>query len=166
MTLDKISTPTEAVPTSRKSTRETTKRRKVYERVRETEIPQALIEEFRKDDWELKLIRWSINGEEDYRNLAQRKQEGYEFVTADELPAWYKQSIRITDTSTAKGLITFGDLCLAKIDKDLRKSRSDHFQKVTDNEVSAVDIHVLEKKGFRNLGTRSRVMTREPGFAE
>ena len=64
------------------------------------------------------------------------------------------------------GCVTVGDLCLMKIDSDLRNSRRKFFQDETENHINAVDIHVLEKKGFRNLGTRTKVLTREPTFGE
>lgn len=140
------------------------KRRKTYERVREAEIPQYVRDLFRQDDYELKLIRWALNGEEDYRYLARRENEGYEFVSKDELPAEFLSSIREMDTRSRKGLVTMGDLCLMKVDVDLQKSRQDYFANVADQEVEAVNIHNITKKGLRDVGTKSKVMYREPSF--
>lgn len=147
-------------------TRGRTARKKVYQKVRETAIPAELIEHFKKDNYDLKLVRWSINGDEDYRYLARRENEGYEFVTESELPKSFMNSVRIMQTKSHPGLVTVGDLCLMKIDSDLRNSRRQHYQSETDREVASVDVHVLEKKGFRNLGSRSKVMMREPTFQE
>ena len=143
-----------------------TARKKVYERVVESKIPEELIAKFKKDNYDLKLIRWSIHGEEDYRYLSQREKEGYEFVTKDELPDWFQNTVRMIDTKGRQGMIIMGDLCLMKIDSDLRKSRTAAYQQDTYDQLSAVDINVLEKKGFRNLGTKSRVMMKEPTFQE
>ena len=146
--------------------RKAPKRKKVYQRVNETSIPQELQDHFKKLGYELKAIRWSIEGKEDYRYLSRREKEGYEFVTIAELPDWYVKSVRLLDTQSRNGLVTMGDLCLMKIDTDLRQSRRDYYEKVADNEIASVDVHVLEKKGLRNLGSKSRVIMREPTFAE
>lgn len=141
-------------------------RKKTYERPRESALPQELIDHFKKDDYELKLVRWASQGVEDYRYLNRREREGYEFVTASEIPPELMKGLITLDTKTKAGLIIVGDLCLMKIDKDLRQSRRDAYASVTDREVESVDIHVLEKKGFKNLGTKSRVMMREPKFGD
>ncbi len=142
-------------------------RKKVYERINETDLPASLVEKFKKDNYDLRLKRWSVFGDEDYRYLTQCENEGYEFVNVDELPESFLTGVRIMDTKGRKGLVILGDLCLMKIDCDLNKSRTKHFQDLTDAQVAAVDIHVLEKKhGFRNLGTRSKVMMKEPTFQE
>ena len=146
------------------ATKERQKRKKVYERVRETLIPQEIQELFKAQGYELKFIRWAIAGEEDYKYLARREREGYEFVTKSELPVEYLRSLRVTDTRSRTGLVTMGDLCLMKVDTDLRNSRRKYFQEETDAEVASVDIHILEKKGFRNLGSRSKVIMKEPSF--
>lgn len=146
--------------------RKAPKRKKVYERVRESALPDALREHFKKSGYDLKLVRWSLNGDEDYRYLNRREREGYEFVQVSELPDWYLKSVRSIDTKSRTGLITLGDLCIMKIDTDLRQSRRKFYQDEADREVDSVDVHVLEKKGFRNLGSKSKVMMREPSFAE
>ncbi len=139
------------------------KRKKVYERVREGSIPEKLQEHFRKDHYEIRLIRWSIQGQEDYSYLSRREREGYEFVTVDELPDWYKNAIRTIDTKGRKDLVIVGDLCLMKVDIDLRNSRRQTYEELTQRELNAVDSHVLEKKGFVTKGTRSTTM-KSPNF--
>jgi hypothetical protein len=142
-------------------------RRKTYVKPQESAIPLEVIKHFAKDDYELRWVRWCVQDVPDYRNLNRREQEGYEFVTVEELPANYVRTLRIRDTQTAKGLVTNGtDLCLMKVDKDLRQSRREHLAGKAQNELDAVDIHVLEKKGLRNVGSRSSVSFREPSFRD
>jgi hypothetical protein len=141
-------------------------RRKVYERVRSTMIPEAIKQHFAKRGYDLRLVRWSVGGVEDQRSLTTRENEGYEFVDAKELPDNYLKQLRLADTRSRNGLVTMGDLCLMKIDSELRQSRRDYFADETKAEMDAVDVHVLEKKGFRNLGTRSKVIMREPTFSD
>jgi hypothetical protein len=141
-------------------------RKKVYERVRESGIPAPLQAHFKKDNYDLKLVRWSIGGSEDYRYLNRREREGYEFVQVSEIPAHLMGGLNVMDTKSHAGLVTTGDLCLMKVDCDLRNSRRKAYQEITDREVDSVDIHILEKKGFKNLGSKSKVMMREPTFQE
>lgn len=141
-------------------------RKKVYERIRESSIPEELVEHFKKQNYDLKLIRYLLHGEEDYRYLYRRKREGYEFVTKKEVPEEFMDGFSLINTKSCQGLITVGDLCLVKVDSDLRKSRRDFFKEETERHIDAVDVHVLEKKGFRNLGTRTKVTNREPSFQE
>jgi len=156
-----------SIDTNESSTkdRKAPKRKKVYERVREGHIPAKLKEHFKKDEYDLRLVRWSLRGKEDFGNLNRREREGYEFVTMDELPNWYKDSIRAIDTPNRKGLVTVNDLCLMKVDTDLRNSRREVYQSATARELESVDMHVLEKKGFRNAGSSSKRIT-APGFQE
>ncbi len=143
-------------------------RRKVYERPSATSIPKSVEEAFAKDGYALRLVRWSLKGEPDYRYLNRREQEGYEFVKLSELPKDYAGQVRIRDTQTTKGLVTNGgDLCLMKIDVELRQSRVDYYDQQARNEQDSVDIHVLEKRGkLLNTGSKSQVMLREPSFQD
>lgn len=141
-------------------------RKKVYEQVVATEIPYDIIKTFAEDDYELRWVRYSLGGEEDLKNLSKREREGYEFVTADELPESFLYAIKVYDGKNRQGLITSGDLCLMKIDVDLRKSRSDHFKNRTDRETSAADVwNMTRKKGFIDAGSKSSVSVgKEPTF--
>ncbi len=142
-------------------------RRKVYERVKETEIPRELREVFGKNNYNLRWVRWQIQGTPDYRYLNKREREGYEFVTKQELPKDFARLMRYMDTDMATGLVTNGgDLCLMKIDSDLAQSRKEYYDDVTDQEVGAVDTNVLNKKGFNTRGSRTQIMNREPSFQE
>jgi hypothetical protein len=140
-----------------------TARKKVYERVRETAIPAGLEEIFKKDDYDLKLVRFLNNGNEDYRYLNRRLTEGYEFVTASEIPDEMKSGLDVIDTKAHSGLVTVGDLCLMKVDKDLRNSRRKFYQDETSRHIQAVNVL---NKGFIDNGTSTRVLNREPTFQE
>lgn len=149
-------------------TKERPKRRKVYERVREAQIPDYVRKLFLEKGYHLRLVRWGIRGEVDYRYLSRQEQEGYDFVLKDELPSEYLRTLRVRDTDISKGMVTNGgDLCLMKMDIDLLKSRQDYYEDLARQELNAVDIHVLEKKhGLRNTGSKSQIMHREPSFQD
>lgn len=141
-------------------------RKKVYERINQSTLPEELIAHFKKDNYDLKTVRWAQQGDEDYRYLNRREREGYEFVSANEVPQAMLKGLRTIDTKSHAGLLIMGDLCLMKIDCDLRNSRRRSYQQDTDREVASVDVNILEKKGFRNLGTKSKVIYKEPSFQE
>ena len=142
-------------------------RKKVYERIREGVIPDYVNEHFEAQGYALKPVRWTLQGVEEYRYMAHRENEGYEFVTADELPKEYLSSVKLEDVRGRKGLVTMGDLCLMKIDLDLRQSRIEAFQDDAAKELNAVDINTLRRKhGFKNLGTKSKVMLKAPDFQD
>lgn len=141
-------------------------RKKVYEQVVATQIPQEIVDMFAKDEYELRWVRFNLGGEEDLKNLSKREREGYEFVTTDELPEYFLHSIKVFDGKGRQGLITSGDVCLMKVDVDLRKSRAAHFKNKTDQETRAADVwNITKKKGLIDTGSRSSVSTgKEPTF--
>lgn len=141
-------------------------RKKVYERTVEAKIPDYLVKKFKKDNYDLRLIRWIVQGEEDYRNLSIAEKEGYEYVKVDEVPEEFLTTVKVRDSAGRKGLITLGDLVLMKMDSDLRKSRTEAYEQDARDQLASVDVHVLEKKGLLNTGSRSRVMYKEPTFQE
>lgn len=142
------------------------KRKKVYERQSDTDIPQDVIDLFLKDNYELRWVRWQVHGEDDFKSLARREREGYELVRAEELPSSYIYTLNKSDTKNRQGLVTSGDVCLMKIDVDLRNSRKKFYNDTTKAQVDAVNINVLQKKGFKNLGTKTRVVMKEPSFQD
>jgi len=143
------------------------KRKRVYERPMEQDIPDHVRNKFLKDEYALKFIRWSIHGEEDYKYLASRVNEGYEFVSADEIPSDYLMSLRVMDTRSRKGMVTSGDCVLMKIDVELQRSRAEYYENLTNEQNNAVDINVVaRKKGLKNLGSKSKVTLREPTFQD
>lgn len=164
--------PTETAPAKQetetvKSERTRPTRKKVYERVLEMEIPQYVRDIFQKDNYYLSYIRWSLEGEEDYRYLSARENEGFEFVKVDELPPDFLKTLRVYDSRARKGMVIAGDCVLMKIDNDLLQSRKDYYEEMTRQQGEAVDINVIAKrKGFKNLGSKTKVAHREPTFQD
>ncbi len=140
-------------------------RKKVYEPVTATDIPAHIVQRFKEDNYELRWIRFRLDGQEDYKSLYKREQEGYEYVTQDELPSDFLVGIRIVDGKSRQGLVTSGDVCLMKVDTDLRQSRRDYYKNKTNNEIQAADVWNITKKGFRDLGSKSSISYgKEPNF--
>lgn len=164
--LEKLEELITAAP-ARTASKEKPKRKKVYERQLETDIPQYVRDLFFKDDYALTFIRWSLEGEEDYRYLSARENEGFEFVKASELPEEYLRSLRVMDARARKGMVISGDCVLMKVDVDLQRSRQEYYEDLTKQQQDAVDINVISKrKGFINTGSKRTVSHREPTFQD
>jgi hypothetical protein len=140
------------------------KRKVKYEEVRETEVPREVQEKFLKEGWSLRFIRYYINGEPDYRYLNRREREGFEFVQLDELPEWYRDAFTVEDDRKRTGLLLSGDVVLAKAPVELIEDRRRYINNKTTAIVNAVDVNVLQRKGFVDLGSRSTINNREPEF--
>lgn len=149
------------IPTSRK-------RKVTYERTRDIELPDELEEHFAKYGFGLRLIRYSLDNREDFKNLYQRERSGYEFVTLKEIPKKFRDMFvphkldRDRDT-----ILTINDLCLMKAELSLLDSRRKYYENVTKERTQAADIFTtIKKHGLKDLGTKTTVSNREPTFQE
>ena len=82
-------------------------------------------------------------GEDDPRNIAKRRREGYEFVRADEHP---DETYAVHESGKFAGVIGSGDVVLAKIPKDLVDSRNEWVNTRTRNQQRAVDESLLKEQ--------------------
>lgn len=151
---------------SRKEDRERPKRKTTYQEYRETDIPDEIVEMFKKDGWHLRFLRYYSEGKPDYRYLSKREREGFEFVQLDELPDWYKSAFILEDDRHRKGLLVSGDVVLAKAPLELIEDRRRHINEKTDSYVNAVDINVLKKRDFVDLGSKTKINNKQPNFSE
>jgi hypothetical protein len=145
------------------------KRKTTYRRVIATQIPDDVKEAFLKDDWGLRFVRFSIHGQVDEKNLSARLQNGYEFVTVDDLKKkgveWYLQNFRMENTRQHSGVLVSGDTVLMKADVNLQASRTAMYQEISKRELDSADMAVVaKKKGFKDFGSRSHSTTSEPKF--
>jgi len=93
----------------------------------EMDIPSELEEKFLDAGFKLRWIRFTLNGEEDYRNLGKKQREGYEFVTLDEVKG-HLSMVKEVDTKNHRNLVTVGDLALAKIPLYKSNARKKYFE--------------------------------------
>jgi hypothetical protein len=140
------------------------KRKVKYEEQKATDIPKEVQDLFLKDGWALRFLRYYLNGEPDYKYLSQREREGFDFVQLDELPEWYQSAFTVEDDRKRKGLLVSGDVVLARAPVELIEDRRRHINNKTTAIVNAVDVNVLQRKGFVDLGSRSTINNREPEF--
>ena len=81
-------------------------------------------------------IRESIMHQDDRSNIHKRRREGYELVRAEEYPDF---DAPVIDEGKNAGVIGVGGLLLARIPEEIADQRNAHYQKVTQNQMEAVD---------------------------
>jgi hypothetical protein len=86
------------------------------------------------DGIKYRWLRVSAGGEDDARNIAKRKREGYEFVKKEEHPDF--------DVPMHES----GDLVLAKIPVEMADAKKEYFQNRTKQQTQAVDADVLKEQ--------------------
>ena len=88
-------------------------------------------------------IRESVMGFDDRKNLSARLREGFELVRADEYPDFEAPSIQ--DGKHA-GVIGVGGLILARFPIESKLERDAHYQRMTDNQMEAVDNDLMREQ--------------------
>jgi len=127
---------TEKIKTSRASqTREQTKRKAVWTPPSSLDAPPA------PAGFHHRWIRADTMGLVDTKNIAGRLRSGYELVRADEYAG---QDYPVLSEGKYKGVIGVGGLLLARISKELVKSRDEYFNKITQDKDDAIDNDLLK----------------------
>ena len=88
-------------------------------------------------------LRVSTGGEDDARNIAKRKREGYEFVRKEEHPDF---DVPVHESGKYAGVIGSGDLVLAKIPVEMAEAKNEYYQKRTQSQTDAVDADILKEQ--------------------
>ena len=95
------------------------------------------------DGIKYRWLRVSTGGEDDARNIAKRKREGYEFVRKEEHPDF---DVPVHESGKYAGVIGSGDLVLAKIPVEMAEAKNEYYQKRTQSQTDAVDADILKEQ--------------------
>jgi len=90
------------------------------------------------DGMKYRWLRVSMGGEDDARNIAKKKREGYEFVRKEEHPDF--------DVPVHESGKYAGDLVLAKIPVEMAEAKNDYYQNKTRTQTEAVDADILKEQ--------------------
>ena len=106
-------------------------------------------------------IRTETMGQDDTGNVSKKLREGWEFVRAEEIKNQIgEHDYPIISEGKHAGLIGIGGLVLARIPEEIVESRKQYFQKVTADQVKAVDQDILREQRPEmpiNVNRQSRV---------
>ena len=126
------------IKTSRASqTRAKTEKPKVWTPPSSLDAPPA------PDGYHHRWIRAESMGFDDTKNMAGKLRSGYELVRADEYPG--SEYPTVTE-GKYKGIIGVGGLLLARIPKELVKSRDEYFNKITQDKDTAVEQDLMKEQ--------------------
>ena len=99
-----------------------------------------------QDGWVFRWVRTSILGQTDATHTSRMFREGWEPVKAEDHP-----ELMLTSDVGSKyeGNIEVGGLLLCKAPEGKMQSRSEHFQKMADNQMQSVDNNYLRENDPR-----------------
>ena len=93
------------------------------------------------DGFHHRWIRAESMGFDDTKNMAGKLRSGYELVRADAYPG---SNYPVMNEGKYKGIIGVGGLLLARIPKEIVKSREEYFNKMTQDKDDAIDNDLLK----------------------
>jgi hypothetical protein len=117
-----------------------TETRVTAERPKQWAPAELLPEPDKQDGFAYRWIRVSMLNNADPRNLSAKLREGWEPVRAEEQPAL---QLLIDPNSRFKDNIEVGGLLLCKTPIELVEQRNAHFQKITNDQTTAVDNNLM-----------------------
>lgn len=112
------------------------------------DIPEDVENRFADQGLKLRWIRITSRGQDDYKNIGKKLQEGWQFVSVDEVPELMHSSI-VKDSGRYEGTICRGDLALAKIPLAKAKSRQRYFENQSREMVEAVNAQLMNSSDSR-----------------
>jgi hypothetical protein len=153
-------------------TRETNERAQkdyVFEEPSLTNIPNAVEEKFKNSGMTLGWLRIDLKGNEDYQNIGKKQQQGWEFVTPEEVPEMGATSI-VRKEGRYAGVVCRGDLALGKIPTFKLDAKKAHYLKKSNEMMDAVNQQLMSQSNSQapisNTSKSSVTKGRRPSFQD
>ena len=153
------------------ATRETTTREEEYffEEPDALTIPDMVQARFDNEEMSLRWIRISVKGEDDIMNVGKKQQEGWIFVTPDEVPEMAITSF-VREEGRYLGAVCRGDLALAKKPTVKVKARQKFYENKANEQMDAVNAQLMKNSNSRMpISNTSKSVTtrgRQPSFQD
>ena len=146
--------------------------REQYEEYQEPnmlDIPEELEIRFANEGMTLRWIRINLRGQDDYKNVGRKIQEGWQFVTVDEVPELQHTSF-VREEGRYMGAVCRGDLALAKMPLAKAQSRQRYYEGKSQEMVDAVNQQLMgsndSRMPIKNTSKSSVTKGRTPTFQE
>jgi len=146
--------------------------REQYEEYQEPnmlDIPESTRIRFANEGMTLRWIRINLRGQDDYKNVGKKVQEGWQFVTVDEVPEMQHTSF-VREGGRYEGTVCRGDLALAKMPLAKSQSRQRYYENKSAEMVEAVNSQLMNSNDSRmpiRNTSKSRVTKgRTPNFQD
>ena len=133
------------------------------------EIPKPIVDRFNDEGMSLGWIRLTLKGKDDVSHIGRKMQEGWEFVSQEEVPEMEHSSI-VRDEGKYAGAVCRGDVALGKIPTKLFQSRSEFYRNKSDELMKAVDSQLMRGNNssmpISNSSKSTVTKGRQPSFQE
>lgn len=118
--------------------------REEEERPRDWQPPEKLAAPTPPEGISLRFVRYRVRNEDDAENVVERRRQGYEFVTPEEIKSWGSGEFLYAHMEDASdkgrsGEVRVGDLVLMKIPTYMAKQRTDYYAHTTKALAEAID---------------------------
>ena len=141
----------------------------VFEEPNQTQIPKEVEEKFKNSGMTLGWLRIDLKDKEDYQNIGRKQQQGWEFVTPEEVPEMGATSV-VRKEGRYTGVVCRGDLALGKIPTFKLKAKKDHYVKQSKEMMDAVNSQLMRQSNstmpISNTSKSSVTKGRVPTFQE
>jgi hypothetical protein len=129
-------------------------------------IPDSVQARFDNEGLSLRWIRISVKGQDDVSNVGKKQQEGWTFVTPDEVPEMAVTSF-VREEGRYIGTVCRGDLALAKMPTGKVRARRKFYEKKANDMMDAVNAQLMKSSDSRmpisntskSVTTKGRVPT-------
>lgn len=115
--------------------------------------PETLPSPEPQEGWKFGWIRTATLGETDVINVSMKRREGWEFIKASDMPD-FAELAGFSPTSSDR--MEIGGLALAKIPTEIWNARAAYYQRMTDQQMEAVDEQLLSNNDPRMPLMRQR----------
>ena len=105
-------------------------------------IPKAVENRFKDEGMTLGWLRITLKGQDDFKYIGKKMQEGWQFVDIKEVPELEQTSLVKMD-GRYSGAVTRGDIALGKIPTKLFQSRSEFYRSKSDQLMEAVNSQLM-----------------------
>ena len=160
------------INTRSSQTRETNERVQkdyVFEEPSLTNVPTAVEEKFKNSGMTLGWLRIDLKGNEDYQNIGKKQQQGWEFVTPEEVPEMGATSV-VRKEGRYAGVVCRGDLALGKIPTFKLEAKKAHYLKKSGEMMDAVNQQLMSQSNSQapisNTSKSSVTKGRRPSFQD
>ena len=130
-------------------------------------IPAEVENRFNSEGMTLGWLRITLKGQEDYKYIGKKMQEGWEFVASDEVPEMGSTSV-VRDEGRYSGAVFRGDIALGKIPTKIFKARGEYYKGKSDQLMDAVNSQLMRGNNSRmpisNSSKTQTVRGRTPRF--
>ena len=149
------------------NTKETTEY--TFEEQDNLHIPKEIITRFNNEGMTLGWLRITLKGQEDYKYIGKKMQEGWKFVGKEEVPEMEQTSV-VRDEGRYSGAVCRGDIALGKIPTRIYEARGKHYRKKSDELMEAVNSQLMRGNNSRmpisNTSKTQTIKGRTPKFQE